>query len=69
MGQPCIRAPLKACCIKAKDMKITFKEEKDKIRAFSKTLSVSRQHLDLGYQHRFILVLDSAKTQEDMRTS
>jgi len=50
-------------------MKITFKEEKDKIRAFSKTLSVSRQHLDLGYQHRFILVLDSAKTQEDMRTS
>lgn len=31
MGQPCICAPLKPCCIKAKDMKITCKEEK-KIR-------------------------------------
>jgi len=30
---------------------------------------MSRQYFDLGYQLRFILVLDSANTKEDMRTS
>lgn len=62
MGQLCICAPLKPCCVKTKDMKITSKEEKDKIWAFSTTVSMSRHPFDLGCPHRFILVLDAANT-------
>lgn len=69
MGQFCIHAPLKSCCIEAKDVKITCKEEKEKMWVFSNTLSMSKQHFDLGCQHRFTLVSDSINTWGDMRSS